>query len=316
MDSADLQRELRSDVQRGLSATPRWLSPRWFYDETGSRLFDEITRLPEYYLFRAETEILAKAADQIAQAAGDAVLIELGAGFSTKTRLLLDAMRDAETLRGIVTLDVSADALREAAQQLEQRYPGVPLHPIVGDYGRHLASVPSPPTGSRRLLVFLGSTIGNLTPDERTGLLARCAEMLDPGELFLVGTDLVKDPTTLERAYDDAAGITARFNRNILSVIRNQLDAALEPDAFEHEARWNEQEAWVQVSLRASRPTVIDVPGLVRAEFSAGDPIYTEISAKFTPERFDSELAAGGFDVQDRWFDAERRFMVTLAVRR
>lgn len=316
MDNDDLLRELRADVLDGLTDSPRWLSPRWFYDATGSWLFDEITRLPEYYLYRAELQILHAHAADIARAAGPSSLIELGAGLSTKTQLLLDALDADDLLRGIVTLDVSADALLAAGDELRARWPHVPLHPIVGDYGRHLDAVPAPPAGARRQLVFLGSTIGNLTPDERRDFLSSCARMLDAGEHFLVGTDLVKSPAILQPAYDDAAGVTARFNRNILNVIGERLGATVEPEAFAHEAWWNEAEQWVQVALRAERPTTIDVPGLVTARFESGDRILTEISAKFTPERVDSELDAAGFDVVERWFDDEQRFALTLATRR
>lgn len=316
MDEADLLEQLRADVGTGLASQPRWLSPRWFYDDVGSRLFDDITRLPEYYLTRAETQILSEHAADVARAAGPSVLVELGSGYSTKTRLLLDALHARGDLRGITTLDVSADALRDAADHLLAAYPDVPLHAVVGDYGRHLGAVPAAPGGARRLLVFLGSTIGNLIPDERRDFLASCAAMLDAGELFLVGTDLVKDPAVLEAAYDDAAGVTARFNANVLRVVQARLGAALEPDAFAHEATWRPEERWVQIALRATRPTTIDVPGLVRAEFEPGDRILTEVSAKFTPEGVDAELDAAGFDVAERWFDHERRFALTLARRR
>lgn len=316
MDEDDLLRELRSDVGTGLADTPRWLSPRWFYDDAGSQLFDEITRQPEYYLFRAEVEILTAHAGAVAAAAGPSVVVELGSGYSTKTRLLLDALDAPGDLRGIVTLDVSGDALRDAAAQLAEAYPSAPLHAIVGDYGRHLGAVPMAPDGARRLLVFLGSTLGNLIPSERATFLASCADMLDAGELFLVGTDLVKAPDVLEAAYDDAAGVTARFNRNILRVIGDRLGGDVDIDAFAHEARWNAHEQWVQIALRATRPTVIDVPDLVRAEFAEGDAIFTEVSAKFTEARIDGELDAAGFDVAERWFDADRRFALSLARRR
>ncbi|MCW2926892.1 MAG: Histidine N-alpha-methyltransferase [Thermoleophilia bacterium] len=316
MDEDDLLQELRADVGTGLVATPRWLSPRWFYDATGSRLFDEITRLPEYYLFRAERSILERHAADIARAAGDVVLVELGSGYSTKTLLLLDALQAAGSLSGIVTLDVSEDALREAADALAERYPDAPLHAIVGDYTRHLDAVPPAPAGAGRMIVFLGSTIGNLIPDERRSFLEGCAGMLEPGELFLVGTDLVKSPGILEAAYDDAAGVTARFNRNILRVLEQRLGAELDVDAFEHEAWWSEHDAWVQVALRANRATRIHVPGLVDTEFNTGDPILTEVSSKFTPERVDAELDAAGFKTVERWFDDDGAFALTLARRR
>lgn len=316
MDEEDLLRELRSDVARGLSATPCWLSPRWFYDATGSQLFDEITRLPEYHLTRAETQILTQRATELAAHVGSTTLVELGSGYSTKTRLLLDALDARGDLRGIVTLDVSSDALLDAARELEQRYANVPLHAIVGDYGRHLDAVPAAAAGSRRMLVFLGSTIGNLIPAERAEFLDSCARMLAPGEHFVVGTDIVRDRALLEAAYDDAAGVTARFNRNVLEVIRARLGATLEPDAFAHEARWCEQEQWVQIALRATRATTIDVPGLVRRAFAPGDAIQTEVSAKFTPGGIARELDAAGCDVLEQWLDDEQRFALTLARRR
>ncbi len=311
-----LVRELRADVRSGLTATPRWLAPRWFYDDVGSRLFDDITRLPEYYLFRCETEILTRHADDIARMAGRTTVVELGSGYSTKTRLLLDALARDHSLARIVTLDVSAAALVDAAGHLAERYPDVPVHPIVGDYTHHLGTVPPAPPGARRLLVFLGSTLGNLIPDERTHFLSSCASALRPGEHFLVGTDLVKPEHIVQPAYDDAAGVTARFNRNILHVIRRLLNAHVEPDAFAHEARWDPDAEWVQVALRATRPTVIDVPDLVCAEFQGGDRILTEVSAKFTTEGLDRELDAAGFDTTARWLDERGWFAVTLATRR
>jgi len=315
-DDAWLERELRADVRDGLTSDPRWLSPRWFYDEVGSRLFDDITRLPEYYLYRCETEILTRHAADVAAIAGRSVVVELGSGYSTKTRLLLDALVHPASLAGIVTLDVSDAALVDAGWHLRDRYPAVSIHPIVGDYNRHLDAVPAAPEGARRLLVFLGSTIGNLTPDERAAFLMSCADALSPGEHFLVGTDLVKPEHIVQPAYDDAAGVTARFNRNILTVIRRRLHAHVEPEAFAHEAVWVPQERWVQVALRATRPTEIVVPDLVHASFQGGDRLLTEISAKFTPEGVDAELDAAGFDTTARWLDSRGWFAVTLATRR
>ncbi len=316
LDEDALAAELRDDVRAGLSDTPRWLSPRWFYDAVGSRLFEQITELPEYYLYRSETQVLTRCAAEIAALAGPSVVVELGSGYSTKTRLLFDALAQRGDLRGIVTLDVSASALQDAGAHLRERYPDVPLHAIVGDYTRHLPAVPDPPSGTRRLLVFLGSTIGNLTPDERAAFLDQCAGALRPGEHFLLGTDLVKAEEIVQPAYDDAAGVTAEFNRNILHVIRRRLDAEVVPEDFVHEAWWEPAEEWVQVALRAVRPTRITVPGLVDAAFAEGDRILTEISAKFTPERIDAELATAGFATTDRWLDGPGWFAVTLATRR
>ncbi len=316
LDEDALAAELRGDVEAGLSDTPRWLSPRWFYDAVGSRLFERITELPEYYLYRSETEVLTRRVVEIAALAGPTVVVELGSGYSTKTRLLLDALAAIGDLRGIVTLDVSASALQDAGEHLRERYPDVPLHAIVGDYTRHLPVVPDPPVGVRRLLVFLGSTIGNLTPDERAAFLGQCAEALRPGEHFLLGTDLVKPEEVVQPAYDDAQGVTAEFNRNILHVIRRRLDADVVPEDFAHEAWWDPGEQWVQVALRAVRPTRITVPGLVDATFVEGDRILTEISAKFTEERIDAELSAAGFATDARWTDDAGWFAVTLATRR
>lgn len=315
-DEGWLVRELRADVAAGLTSEPRWLSPRWFYDDVGSRLFDDITRLPEYYLYRCETEILTRHAADVARVAGPSVLVELGSGYSTKTRLLLDALTRADALAGIVTLDVSAPALADAAVHLRERYPSVPIHSIVGDYNRHIDTIPEAPPGVRNLLVFLGSTIGNLTPGERRAFLDSCAAALAPGAHFLVGTDLVKPEHIVQPAYDDAAGVTARFNRNILAVIRRLLHAHVEPEAFAHEAWWDPVEQWVQVALRATRPTEIVVPGLVEAGFQGGDRILTEISAKFTPDRVDAKLDAAGFDTTARWLDGRGWFALTLATRR
>lgn len=315
MDDADLLEQLRADVRDGLRARPRWLSPRWFYDAAGSELFDLITEQPEYYPYAAERSILDAHAADIADAVGRAVLVELGSGSSSKTLLLLDSLRHRSALAGIVTLDVSSAALDDAATTLAARYPGTPLHTIVGDYGRHLQHVPPAPDDAVRLLVFLGSTLGNLIPDERAAFLASCARMLQPGEPFLLGTDLIKDAATLEAAYDDAAGVTARFNANILEVLRRRLSARVEVDDFSHEATWMPEESWVQIALRATRRTTIDVPGLVTTTLDVGEPILTEVSTKFTTDGIDAELTAAGFATEHRWLDEQGRFAVTLARR-
>jgi L-histidine N-alpha-methyltransferase len=316
---ADLHAQLRHDVAAGLTASPKWLVPRWFYDAEGSRLFDEITRLPEYYLARAETSILQARAGDIARASGARTIVELGSGYSTKTRLLIDAQLAAGTLERVVGFDVSIDALEAAMSELESRYSTLELAAIAGDYHRHLQLVPRD-TG-RRMLVFLGSTIGNLIPEERTELLSIVRDLLQPGECFLVGTDLVKDPAVLEAAYDDAAGVTARFNRNVLRVIERRLGATIDHEAFAHEATWVPADSWVQVALRATRPTQITVPGAdghddLVADFVEGERILTEVSTKFTVDGFAAELAAHDLEPELQLLDDDHGFALHLARRR
>src|SRR5450755_278007 len=224
---------LRADVRAGLTATPKTLPPKYFYDARGSELFDEITRLPEYYLTRAETSILTQRAAQIAELTRCESLVELGSGTSAKTRLLLRALADGGTLREFVPFDVDPAVLAEAAKALSAEYPDVRVAPVVGDFEQDLAGVPA---GHRRMLAFLGSTIGNLEPPARAAFLGRVAGALGPGDTFLLGTDLVKDTARLHRAYDDAAGVTAEFNRNVLVVINRELGADFVVDAFEHVA--------------------------------------------------------------------------------
>jgi L-histidine N-alpha-methyltransferase len=298
------------DVLAGLAATPKVLSPVWFYDEVGSRLFDEITRLPEYYLTRAERSILEASAGEVAALARADTLVELGSGTSEKTRLLLGAMAASGALRRFVPLDVSEEVLREAAAAVAASY-GAEVHAVVGDFSRHLGDLPQ---GGRRLVAFLGSTIGNLVRDERTQFLASVRASLGDGDHFLLGTDLVKDRARLLAAYDDAAGVTARFNRNVLLVLNAELGGDLDPDGFDHVACWDEAERWIEMRLRARRHQDAVLAAVGRTvSFAAGEEVRTEVSTKFTADQVTGELEAAGMGVVRRWTDPGGDFLLTLA---
>jgi L-histidine Nalpha-methyltransferase len=304
---------LRRDVLDGLRQTPKSLPPKWFYDSVGSDLFDQITRLPEYYPTRAEAEILRARATEIVAASGADTLVELGAGTSEKTRRLLDALRDHGSLRGFVPFDVDAGMLSATATAILNEYPSVEIHAVCGDFEEHLGEIPP---GGRRLFVFLGSTIGNLTPGPRSEFLANLAAVMEPGDSLLLGTDLVKDTGRLVRAYDDAAGITARFNRNVLAVINRELDADFDVDAFEHVARWNTDEERIEMWLRSARDQRVRVGGLdLTVDFAAGEEMLTEVSCKFRPEGVSAELADAGLRRTRWWTDDAGDFGLSLAVR-
>jgi L-histidine Nalpha-methyltransferase len=305
---------LRADVLAGLSATPKSLPPKYFYDERGSALFDEITRLPEYYLTRAETSILRERAAEIAALAECESLVELGSGTSAKTGLLLRAMLDAGTLREFVPLDVDPAVLAEATDALAARYPGLLLSPFVGDFEHDLGAIPR---SGRRMIAFLGSTIGNLGPSDRAQLLAEISAALRPGDTFLLGTDLVKDTGRLLRAYNDAAGVTADFNRNVLRVINRELSADFDVDEFEHVAIWDAKDQWIEMRLRSARAQTVRVADLdLTVSFAAGEEMRTEISAKFRPEQVRSELKQARLDPVRFWTDDNGDFGLTLARRR
>jgi L-histidine N-alpha-methyltransferase len=316
LDQADMDRALRNDVRVGLTASPKTLPPKWFYDEVGSQLFDDITRLPEYYPTRREREILEARSGDIARASGATALVELGSGTSTKTRLLLDALRDAGTLQTFAPFDCSESTLRDAGESIASRYPGIRIHGVVGDFERHLALLPDDHTGSR-LVAFLGGTIGNLAPAERAKFLNDLAGALAEGEHLLLGTDLVKDRGRLVAAYDDSAGVTSAFNRNVLAVINRSLDADFDVERFEHVAVWNEDEEWIEMRLRADRAHLVHVNDLgLAVSFANGEEMRTEISAKFRREGVEAELGAAGFELQRWWTDRGGDFALSLAVRR
>lgn len=307
----DLAKQLATDVREGLASRPRTLLPKYFYDARGSALFEDITRLPEYYPTRREREVLATAAAEVAELCGADTLVELGAGSSEKTRLLLDALRDGGTLRRYVPTDVSVSALVGAAAAVAMEYPEVEVQPVAHDFERHLHLLP---TGGRRLVAFLGGTIGNLLPTARVGFLADLVATLAPGDALLLGADLVKDPVRLVAAYDDAAGVTAEFNRNVVAVLARELGATVAPADFDHVAVWDAENQWVEMRLRARRAFVLAVPAVdLTVEIEAGEEIRTEVSAKFTPERLDGELAAAGLVTRRRWTDAAGDFSLTLA---
>ncbi len=304
---------LRTDVRHGLAQHPKSLPPKWFYDDVGSELFDQITRLPEYYPTRAEAEILRTHSGEVAALSGADTLVELGSGTSEKTRMLLDALRDAGTLRRFIPFDVDAGVLETAGEAIAGDYPGVRVDGVCGDFEHHLAQIPD---GGRRLFVFLGSTIGNLTPGPRADFLAGLAAVMHDGDGLLLGTDLVKDTGRLVRAYDDAAGVTAAFNRNVLAVVNRELDADFDLDEFAHVARWNSAEQRIEMWLRACRAQHVVVGALdLAVDFAAGEEMLTEVSCKFRPEQVADELAAAGLRRRRWWTDAAGDFGLSLAIK-
>ncbi len=304
-----LRDALEADVRAGLAASPKTLPPKWFYDARGSLLFDEITRLEEYYPTRREKEVLAREAASFAHATRADTLVELGSGTSEKTRLLLDALRDVGTLTRYIPFDVDESILTSSGRAVAQEYPGVRVHAVVGDFEHHL---PLLPTGGRRLIAFLGGTIGNLEPDQRAQFLRTLVSTMGPDDALLLGTDLVKDPSRLVRAYDDAHGVTAAFNRNVLRVLRDRLDADVDPDAFEHVAVWDAEQEWIEMRLRARGAQTVRLLDL-EARFADGEELRTEISAKFRRERVAAELAGAGLRL-DRWeTDAGGDYALSLA---
>ena len=301
---------LRNDALEGLTATPKSLPPKWFYDKVGSELFEEITRLQEYYPTRAEREILQARAAEIAATSGCETLLELGSGSSEKTRLLIDAMRATGSLRSYVALDVSEDALRDAGLSLVADYPGLEVHALVADFEHQLNLLPRK---GNRLVAFLGSTIGNFDPTGRAKFLRNLRESLGSGDRFLLGADLVKSAEVLVPAYDDASGVTAAFNLNVLSVINSGLGACFDVDAFEHVAVWDEVNEWIEMRLRSQTRQDVRVDALdLEIAFEAGEEMRTEISSKFRREGLTAELAAAGFAAAGWWTDDACRFSLSL----
>ncbi|MFE1751171.1 L-histidine N(alpha)-methyltransferase [Streptomyces anandii] len=299
---------LRADVQHGLTADPKTLPPKWFYDAHGSELFERITELPEYYPTRAEREILAARSGEIAAALPARTLVELGSGSSEKTRYLIDALTGLDTY---VPVDVSDSALTQAGQALVAERPGLNVHALIADFtaGLTLPDAPGP-----RLLAFLGGTIGNLLPGERAAFLERVRGLLSPGDALLLGTDLVKDEDVQVRAYDDAAGVTAAFNKNVLAVVNRELGADFEPDAFDHVALWDAGNEWIEMRLRSRVAQTVKVPALdLAVDFAAGEDLRTEVSAKFRQEGVSRELRAAGLEPAHWWTDGEGRFALSLS---
>ena len=313
LTDADADAALRADALAGLTATPKVLRPQWLYDAHGSELFEQITAQPEYYPFVAEREALQGGADDIMAVAAPDTLVELGSGSSTKTPVLLDAMHRAGLLRRYIGVDVSAAALTDAVPELVANYPDLEVSGVVGDFTHDLRSVPH---GGRRMVSLLGGTVGNFEPEERQAFLAAVADALDPGEAFLVGVDLVKDAGTLVAAYDDAAGVTAAFERNALTVLNRVLDADFDVDAFVYEAGWVGERSRIEMGVRATRAMTVRVGALdLEVGFAEGEWMRTEISTKFTRPGITAELADAGLRL-DRWFtDPQGRFAVALASR-
>jgi L-histidine Nalpha-methyltransferase len=304
---------LRRDVLDGLAASPKSLPPKWFYDSVGSDLFDQITRLPEYYPTRAEAEILRARSAEIVSVTGADTLVELGSGTSEKTRTLLQALDDGGTLRRFVPFDVDASMLSAAATAIQREYPDIEIAAVCGDFEEHLSEIPD---GGRRLFVFLGSTIGNLTADPRAEFLAALAAVMRPGDSLLLGTDLVKDTGRLVAAYDDAAGVTAQFNRNVLAVINRELDADFDVDAYRHVARWNAGDERMEMWLRAESAQRVRIAALdLTVEFAAGEEILTEVSCKFRADAVADELARAGLRPTRWWTDDAGDFGLSLAVK-
>ncbi|MGW2822067.1 L-histidine N(alpha)-methyltransferase [Streptomyces sp. NPDC001443] len=302
---------LRADVLLGLTADPKTLPPKWFYDAHGSDLFEQITELDEYYPTRAEREILAGRADAIATATGARTLVELGSGSSEKTRYLIDALTG---LRAYVPVDVSESALTQAGRALTAERPGLDVHALIADF---TDTMKLPDTPGPRLVAFLGGTIGNLLPAERAGFLASVRALLSPGDFLLLGTDLVKDEKVLVRAYDDAAGVTAAFNKNVLAVVNRELGADFDLDAFDHVALWDAEHEWIEMRLRARADQTVKIPVLdLAVDFEAGEELRTEVSAKFRKDGVRSELDAAGMELAHWWTDTEGRFALSLSTAR
>jgi L-histidine N-alpha-methyltransferase len=306
----DVQSQMRADALRGLQAPEKSIPPVWFYDERGSRLFEEITQLPEYYPTRAERALLEAHALSIAELAKADTLVELGAGACEKTRVLLTALQQTGSLSRYVPFDVSDEFMRSAATTLSEEFETLDIHLVIGDFHHHLAEIP---TEGRRMIAFLGGTIGNLDAGQRARFLFDLNCSMSSDDCLLLGTDLLKDRNRLVAAYDDAAGVTADFNRNVLHVLNDQLGGDFDPERFRHVALWNEDEQWIEMRLRADEGLEISLAGAgITVRFEEGEELLTEISAKFTPERVERELSDAGFVVEEMWGVDEGEFLLSL----
>jgi L-histidine Nalpha-methyltransferase len=308
-------RSLANDVLDGLTRPFKELPPKHFYDSRGSELFERICLQPEYYATRTEKLILDQHAREIVDRTGAGELVELGSGAADKARILLDAMQNAGTLRRYIPLDVSARVVEDAALQLVEEYEGLQVLGVIGDFERHLDRVPAPDR-TPRIVALLGGTIGNFPPGTRRGLLRKIAALLGPEDRLLLGTDLVKDPAVIEAAYDDAGGVTAEFNRNVLHVINRELDADFIPEFFDHIAFFDRRHEWIEMRLRASRPCSVLIGDLdLRVEFAAGEELRTEISAKFTRARVRADFEAAGLALDGWYTDDDSLFALSLGRR-
>jgi len=306
------ERTLAEDVLDGLTRPFKELPPKHFYDSRGAQLFDRICELPEYYPTRAERAILTDSAEELSRLTNAAELVELGSGSASKTRVLLDALSAAGTLERYIPVDVTESVVRECAAELTGEYPGLRVHGVIGDLERHLDRVP--PAEGPRVVAFLGGTIGNFPPGSRRRVLRKIASLLGPDDHLLLGTDLVKDPEILEAAYDDAEGVTAEFNRNLLQVLNRELGADFDPDDFDHVALFDAEHEWVEMRLRARREHTTTVRDLdLSVHFDAGEELRTEISAKFTAERLQSDLSAAELELVHWLTDPDELFALTLS---
>ena len=302
------ERTLREDVLDGLTRPFKEIPPKHFYDARGSELFEQICGLPEYYPTRTERAILERFAPAIAERTEAVELVELGAGYATKTRLLIDAM----DLDRFIPVDVSETTVRECAQQLIEEYPGLSVHGLVGDFERHLVHLPEP--RGARVVAFLGGTIGNFPPGSRRRFLRTIGRTLGDDGWLLLGTDLVKDPRILEAAYDDAAGVTAEFNLNVLHVMNRELGADFDVEGFDHVAFWDAEREWIEMRLRSRWRQTVRFPDLdLTVHFAQREELRTEISAKFTPTRVEGDLAAAGLELVDWFTDDDELFALSLA---
>jgi L-histidine Nalpha-methyltransferase len=306
------ERSLADDVLDGLTRPFKELPPKHFYDARGAELFDRICELPEYYPTRTERSILQATATQLASTTAAAELVELGSGTAAKTRVLLDALHSAGTLQLYIPVDVTESMVRDCAQELTNEYPGLRVHGVIGDFERHLDRVPE--AVGPRLVVFLGGTIGNFPPGSRRRFLREIAKLLGPDDHLLMGTDLVKDPQVLTRAYDDSQGVTAEFNRNLLRVLNRELQADFDPEDFDHVALFNREHEWIEMRLRARRAhtTIVHDIGL-SVHFEQGEEMRTEISAKFTRDRVRDDLSAAGLEIVSWLTDPDELFALTLS---
>ncbi|HKB49907.1 MAG TPA: L-histidine N(alpha)-methyltransferase [Solirubrobacterales bacterium] len=301
------------DIRLGLTAKPKELAPKYFYDERGSQLFERITELPEYYPTRAEREILSHRSAEIVAAAGEpGTLVELGSGSAAKTRHLLSAMRDAGCLSTYVPVDISEEITHETAESLVEEYPGLTIRGLVCDFEHDLERIPN--GGGGRLVAFLGGTIGNLYPDARRDFLARIAALLEPGDQILLGTDLVKESSRLEAAYDDSGGVTSEFNKNVLQVLNREFGGDFDLERFEHVARYDADAARMDIRLRSLAEQTVRLDGLdLTVRFAAGEEMRTEISAKFTREGLEDVYREAGLQ-PDGWFtDSAEDYALSLA---
>ena len=299
---ADQLAAMDRDVREGLTTTPKELSPKYFYDERGSQLFEAITELEEYYPTRRERQILVERSAEIVAAAGNpATLIELGSGSASKTRHLLSAMRDAGTLPHLRPgRHLRGDHPRNRDARWSRSTPGLDVHGLVCDFEAHLERTPTTSEAGPRLIAFLGGTIGNLYPDERAAFLSRIAALLDPTDHLLLGTDLVKDVGRLELAYDDPAGVTAEFNKNVLSVLNRELGADFDLATFAHVAHWDAEHEWIDIGLRSLVDQDVRLADLdLTVHFDAGEILRTEISTKFTRPRLEESYAGTGLELAE-----------------